>query len=149
MASELLKGLLFRIEPVKPASAQEGVFYEHMSDILMYFSDLEHLYRSSEHVYNNLNNAFECLSRHLTISLPMKGIERTSYENQETEVKNIQNVINEKPKQEEEKTASKANDGYDVLDDISIEKQKAIQTQEVREVKYLTWQDIKKNSKKV
>jgi hypothetical protein len=76
VAMRLLQGLLVRYETARSALLREGVFYEHMADIEMYFADLKHVFKSSEYVSKNLDNAFECLSRQLTIAMGGKSVER-------------------------------------------------------------------------
>jgi hypothetical protein len=73
---QLLEGLLCRVQRVKPSEGRDGIVYEHLVDMKYYFDDLKHIYRSSELVSKTLDNAFECLSRHLTIALPNRPIER-------------------------------------------------------------------------
>lgn len=73
---ELMRGILSRTELEKPAQRQDGVIYEHMYDVELYYSKLVSLHRSAEVVIENLKSASECLSRKVTISLPDKKIER-------------------------------------------------------------------------
>jgi hypothetical protein len=80
-AIPLLRGFLARVETSKPLIRQEGLVMEHMGDIELYFGELEGLHESIERIDTNLNSACECLSRQITIAMPMKSIER--YERQE------------------------------------------------------------------
>jgi len=72
----LMRGSLARVESDKPTIKQEGVYYEHMSDLEHYFASLEGLHDVLERVNKTLEGAFECLSRQVTIALPMKSLER-------------------------------------------------------------------------
>ena len=78
----LMRGKLARTESDKPVIKQEGVCYEHMRDMEFYYSDLEGLHDAVEKVGKTLDGAFDCLSRQVTICLPLKSIER--YGNTET-----------------------------------------------------------------
>jgi hypothetical protein len=71
-AMELFDGLLRRTEYDK--FKQDGVMYEHMYDMEMYHSDLKSLHRSIDTVSRTLDGAFECLSRQVTITMPMKEV---------------------------------------------------------------------------
>jgi len=72
----LLRGSISRIEHDKPVIKQEGVFYEHMSDVEMYFAELEALHDAAEIVDKTLCGAFDCLSRQVSIALPLKSMDR-------------------------------------------------------------------------
>ena len=73
---ELMHGLLARTQYEKPAAKQDGLIYEHMKDIEIYFRKLESLHYSIESITKNLDGAFDCLSRRATIALPSRPIER-------------------------------------------------------------------------
>jgi hypothetical protein len=74
-AIDLFTGLLAQYKYEKPAIKQEGVVYEHMGDMVRYYSQLESSHKSVEMILKNLDNAFECLSRQVTISMPGKDHE--------------------------------------------------------------------------
>jgi hypothetical protein len=73
---ELFHGVLCRTEYER--GKQEGLYYEHLRDMEHYFCSLKSLYKAAEGVMRTLDGAFECLSRQVTILLPMKEIERHS-----------------------------------------------------------------------
>lgn len=143
MFLETFKGKLLTIRTVKPAEAREGYFFEHLSDVMDYQGDLEHIHYSADIVYKNLDNAFECLSRQLSIALPNRPIERMgsgpniydptkTEKNENTLLKTIE--IEDIKKKEELKD-------FDVLDsnNITIETTK----EEKNYAKQITWGDIK------
>lgn len=68
-AVELFRGVLARCKYEKPSERQEGVVMEHMGDMIMYMSKLESLHASSSAVGENLDNAFDCISRQITTSV--------------------------------------------------------------------------------
>ena len=76
----LMRGSLARVESDKPVIKQEGVYYEHMHDIELYFAEIEGIHDVAEKVNKTLESAFECLSRQVTINMPLKPIERKSYQ---------------------------------------------------------------------
>jgi RNAse (barnase) inhibitor barstar len=57
----------------KPSEKQEGVVMEHMGDMVKYYSQLEALHASVDAVSRNLDNAFDCVSRQITLCLPVAG----------------------------------------------------------------------------
>lgn len=69
-AIELFRGTLARMHYEKPAEKQDGVVMEHMGDMIRYFSQLEALHANVDAVVRNLDNAFDCISRQITVSLP-------------------------------------------------------------------------------
>lgn len=69
-AVDLFRGCLARIHYEKPSEKQEGVVMYHMGDMIMYFSKLEAVHSSVDAVSKNLDNAFDCISRQVTICLP-------------------------------------------------------------------------------
>ena len=69
-AIDLFTGLLAQFKYEKPAVKQDGLVYQHMGDMIRYFSQLESSHKSVEMIVKNLDNAFECLSRQVTISMP-------------------------------------------------------------------------------
>lgn len=71
---DLFEGLLSRIEYER--GKQEGVKYEHMYDMESYFGELKSLHKSIDNVMRVLDAAFECLSRQVTITMPIKESER-------------------------------------------------------------------------
>jgi len=73
---ELLHGVLAKAEYDKPAVKYDGIIYEHMVDMETYFARLRGLVRSTDAVMKTLEGAHECLSRRVTIALPMKPLER-------------------------------------------------------------------------
>jgi hypothetical protein len=71
---DLFHGVLTRIEYAR--GKQEGLNFEHMVDMEHYFCSLKSLHRGADQVMKTLDGAFECLSRQVTIALPMKDIDR-------------------------------------------------------------------------
>lgn len=69
-AVELFRGTLARMHYEKPSEKQEGVVMEHMGDMVRYFSQLEAVHASVDAVSKNLDNAFDCISRQVSICLP-------------------------------------------------------------------------------
>lgn len=72
-AIELFRGTLARMHYEKPSEKQEGVVMEHMGDMVKYFSQLEAMHASVDAVSRNLDNAFDCISRQVSICLPVTG----------------------------------------------------------------------------
>jgi len=72
-AIELFRGVLARCRYEKPSEKQDGVVMEHMGDMVMYMSKLESLHASASAVRENLDNAFECISRQITTSVSTMG----------------------------------------------------------------------------
>jgi hypothetical protein len=73
-AMELFEGLLKKTMYIR--GKQDGLQYEHMYDMEMYFSKLKMLHKSIDSVSKALDGAFECLSRQITIVMPMKEVDR-------------------------------------------------------------------------
>jgi hypothetical protein len=69
-AIDLFRGTLARMHYEKPAEKQDGVVMEHMGDMIRYFSQIESLHANVDAVTRNLDNAFDCISRQITISMP-------------------------------------------------------------------------------
>lgn len=69
-AVELFRGTLARMHYEKPAEKQDGVVMEHMGDMIRYFSQIESLHANVDAVTRNLDNAFDCISRQITVSMP-------------------------------------------------------------------------------
>jgi len=67
-AYDLLPGYLARTHYEKPAEKQKGVVFRHLGDMGMYFAELEALKENVHSVMKNLEGAFECLSRQLTVA---------------------------------------------------------------------------------
>ena len=66
---ELMKGNLARVVYEKPVIRQEGVTYEHMRDLEVYWRRLKIIKESCEKVTINLDKAYASLSRKVTIIL--------------------------------------------------------------------------------
>ena len=81
-AVELLVGLLARVEYIKPTQKQAGVVYEHLGDLELYCAELKDVYKSAEIIDKNLDSAYDCLSRQLTLAMPQK--DRVVYESQQS-----------------------------------------------------------------
>jgi|19_taG_2_1085344.scaffolds.fasta_scaffold01304_3 hypothetical protein len=75
-AVEMLRGKLYYYKPTKPASAFDGVIYDHMRDMEFYYADLKGINSSAEQVSRTLDGAYNCLSRQVTITMPGPNIER-------------------------------------------------------------------------
>jgi hypothetical protein len=73
---DLFRGLLARAEYAKPAICQEGVNFSHLRDFELYYCDLEYLYDFTKELLGNLMANFESLSRQVTLSMPLKSVER-------------------------------------------------------------------------
>lgn len=71
---ELFHGVLCRVEYER--GKQEGLNFEHMGDMEHYFCSLKALHKAADQVMRTLDGAFECLSRQVTIAMPMREIER-------------------------------------------------------------------------
>lgn len=71
---ELFHGILCRVEYER--GKQDGIYYEHMRDMEHYYCSLKSLHRVAEQVMRTLDGAFECLSRQVTIAMPMREAER-------------------------------------------------------------------------
>lgn len=65
MFEGLLAGFLYE----KPAIRQEGIIYEHMRDMRIYWGQLSSIRDSTDVVLKNLEKARETISRHVTIVL--------------------------------------------------------------------------------
>ncbi len=72
----LLRGSLARIQYLKPQVKQDGLIYEHMKDIELYFARLKNLFNSGHEVMKTLDGAYETLSRKATITMPLKSGDR-------------------------------------------------------------------------
>lgn len=73
---QMMHGVLSRIEFDKPLVKYDGIIYEHMRDMELYFAKLRGLISSAEGVMKTLEGAHQCLSRQVTIAMPLKSIER-------------------------------------------------------------------------
>jgi len=74
-AIELFQGVLAQCYYEKPAAKQDGVVYEHMNDFISYFTKLESLHHNIQSVIKNLDQAFDTVSRQITISMPSRDYE--------------------------------------------------------------------------
>ena len=79
-AIDLLHGALAGTQYEKPAERQKGVIFQHLGDMEFYFADLEALKENVHSVMRNLEGAFECLSRQLTVAQDKNRIP-SKYEN--------------------------------------------------------------------
>ena len=116
---ELLTGLLARVEYAKPAKKQDGLIYEHLGDMDIYLAELRDIYKSAEIVSKNLDGAYDCLSRQLTLAMPK--YDRTIYDSPNL-TKNVHETIQNKDSQmvieepiKELPKISPALDGFDEL----------------------------------
>jgi hypothetical protein len=75
---ELLRGSLARIQYLKPVLKQDGLIFEHMWDIELYFQRLKALHNSVVSTEKNLAAAYEMLSRKVTICMELPPAERYS-----------------------------------------------------------------------
>ncbi len=67
-AFESLKGLLiYTLPPIKPAEKRDGIVFIYLGDVLMYFSELTVLEKNTELSSKHLDNAYDCLSRQITV----------------------------------------------------------------------------------
>ncbi len=93
---ELFRGVLARTEYEKPALRQDGIVFQHMRDMELYHSRLHSLHVSIAQVLRNLESAFECLSRQVTISLQGKEPNRRAAkteDHQEQVVRTEDNIV--------------------------------------------------------
>lgn len=123
----MMHGQLARVIYEKPAAKQEGVNYEHMRDMEEYFNELEGAYETSKDILNNLDAAYDNLSRQVTLSAPSLTPER-----QEVLVTERQEIVQKEIKPEII-TTNISSDEFDGLNDISIVKDaktKPIKTKE-------------------
>lgn len=74
-AIDLFQGILAQCHYEKPAAKQDGIVYEHMSDFISYYSRLESLHYNIQSVVKNLDQAFDTISRQITISMPSRDYE--------------------------------------------------------------------------
>ena len=65
----IFEGKLARIHYEKPSVKNLAVQQEHMNDMFMYFDKLVGIRDSARHVMQNLDGAYECLSRRISVSL--------------------------------------------------------------------------------
>lgn len=84
---ELFHGVLCRIEYER--GKQDGLYYDHMRDMEHYYCSLKALHRIGEQVMRTLDGAFECLSRQVTIAMPMREAERHFSTNPQSAAKPI------------------------------------------------------------
>lgn len=73
---DLFGGLLARIEYERGEEKRNGIRYEHMYDMESYYGELKSLHNSIDKVMKVLDSAFECLSRQVTVTMPIKDVER-------------------------------------------------------------------------
>ena len=109
-AVEMFHGLLARTaRDVKPALAREGLAYEHMRDMELYFANLKGLHRVTDQVLKTLELAFDCLSRQLTIAMQNKDIPNkyANQDNQQQQISINPDGFDELPKGAESKVVQK------------------------------------------
>lgn len=102
----MMHGQLARVVYEKPAAKQDGVNYEHMRDMEEYYNELEGLFETSKDILNNLDAAYDSLSRQVTLT----GIGPSPEK------------FGAPQKQSQARTTSVADDGFDSLDDNSTVK---------------------------
>jgi len=81
---EMMKGTLARIEYLKPVIRQEGLIFEHMRDLELYYARLEALHDSATKTEKTLEKAFDTLSRKCTICMELKAPERVDLKSKST-----------------------------------------------------------------
>jgi len=91
-AIDLFQGILAQCHYEKPAAKQDGIVYEHMSDFISYYSRLESLHYNIQSVIKNLDQAFDTVSRQITISMPGRDYE--SVENKSNKSLASESIIN-------------------------------------------------------
>ena len=101
--SPMLTGQLARVVYEKPAVKQDGVNYEHIRDVEEYYGELEGLFETSKDILNNLDAAYDNLSRQVTL----------------TGILPLPKKYGSSDNQGHTKTMSIDNDGFDSLDDNS------------------------------
>lgn len=75
-AVEMLRGKLYHYKPTKPASAFDGVVYDHLRDMEFYYAELKGINTAAEQVSRTLDSAYNCLSRQVTITMPSSSPDR-------------------------------------------------------------------------
>jgi|AntRauTorckE6833_2_1112554.scaffolds.fasta_scaffold00824_3 hypothetical protein len=64
---EMLHGVLARVEYEKPMIKQEGVIFQHMRDLELYFASLKSLHTITASIVKNLDSSWDMLSRSVTL----------------------------------------------------------------------------------
>tara|TARA_Y100000310_G_scaffold336374_1_gene420709 strand:- start:3812 stop:4849 length:1038 start_codon:yes stop_codon:yes gene_type:complete len=109
---EMFHGLLARTEYEKPVIRQEGLIYEHMRDMELYFAQLKAIHRSADQVLKTLEVAYETFSRQVTIAMQNReSVER--YQKTKREEKDFDQLpvgAESKPPRKVTKTISDWND---------------------------------------
>ena len=96
----MLKGVLARIEYLKPAERQEGMVFEHMSDFVTYHAEVSAISQSIDSVTKNLDKAGDLLSRFITVLMPnpMKEKVYGAANSSKVENKGVLSVVGEDSK---------------------------------------------------
>jgi len=109
---EMFHGLLARTEYEKPVIRQEGLVYEHMRDMELYFAQLKAIHRSADQVLKTLEVAYETFSRQVTIAMQnQESVER--YQKTKREEKDFDQLpvgAESKPSRKVTKTVDDWND---------------------------------------
>jgi hypothetical protein len=70
---ELLRGQLSRVDSETNSLKREGVNFQHLRDMELYFTDVEYLHNQITLIWKNLESAWETLNRKVTICLADKN----------------------------------------------------------------------------
>ncbi len=81
---EIMRGFLAKIQYIKPQIKQEGLIFEHMRDLELYYTRLEALHDSALKAEKSLAAAFDTLSRKVSICMELRPVDR--YEKKERPV---------------------------------------------------------------
>jgi hypothetical protein len=73
---QLMHGLLAQVAYEKPVTKYDGIVYEHLYDMEVYFLNMKGVHKAADAVMKTLEGAYECLSRRVTIATPFKPLER-------------------------------------------------------------------------
>lgn len=125
---DLFAGLLARLEDVRGVDKRDGIRHEHMYDMESYFGELKALHKSIDNVMRVLDSAFECLSRQVTVTMPMKDVERYStgpkpmtptlsrFDGLKTQANGSSSVATSRPKEAGTPAESQPKTGWGIVD---------------------------------
>ena len=109
----LMHGVLARVENEKPAIKNEGIVFEHMEDMEEYYSHLRSTVKSADAVMKTLDSAQDCLSRQVTIAMPLKTVDR--YAQKTESYSSLEEPQQAVPQVQQPKSVSPELSGYDGL----------------------------------
>jgi len=137
MVVEHLQGLLALTQYEKPKERQTGMHYIHLRDVEDYLSRLKGIKSNCTSVMNNLDKAYDSLSRQITVIMPQKELEK--YQNSNSTNYGIPFNVNKSP-------AQKALlEEYDSLNNVENVMKTSKRTIEVEsKTGKVSWNDIRK-----